>query len=661
MKFPTIKPPSFLLPQTPVLAENERPPAPGYSLRSVFDDNEAGKRYLDGYSLPTAQVSERESATLHLDISGFMNNLLSPQNQSGFNLRIANQQADTVLQRLDRDQQLSLKMNQDLLLDSDFIALAAELSDEELNQFVSVATSLHTSPSERHQQTSISGKSSSIKKFTETLSELDGEDRSQVLAQASYFSKKVPPANNDTYDIQGKNSGTNNSAANNQLHNFIMAVNNSEEPRKLLNDLAGYDEEQQAQLLNVLSVSTSLGNELISQLGDFEKKEQEIILDYLGDIAGKIQPTGQKSLDMAAFDPYMALEEVSRLDSNRLAMLEDTIGLLKHYQFSKEQLAETFGELKNMGEADQQAYLKITSTGLEQILGLPESDAGESAEKIDLYEHPQALETITLLRSDSSIRELVTKSALGNKVRNEENQQVYTLKDQISAEKDQNTMIKLLTTDAWIRTQNDKDTDSSEQSHRLAGALLELKAEHRDELVEKIASYAENEAPLKRLSRQELNQSYSNSYARTSTLANNGEILNLLDSELAWMENEDVNNAFWQINALAEEQGDMLFGVIDATPELIRNQLTRHFANRADGVFNGEFGRNLAKNEIDEFIDFMLNEPDKDKKQEYINDMTGQDIPLYWQQMSTAGSDERTDIENQAWETYNNGQAENPP
>ena len=89
----------------------------------------------------------------------------------------------------------------------------------------------------------------------------------------------------------------------------------------------------------------------------------------------------------------------------------------------------------------------------------------------------------------------------------------------------------------------------------------------------------------------------------------------------------------------------------------------QHFANRTDSVFNGKFGRNRAKNEISEFIDFMKNESALDKKQQYINEITGQDIPLYWQRQENkrpqAGENYHQqrqawqNIESQARETYN--------
>ncbi|WDE12434.1 hypothetical protein [Thalassomonas haliotis] len=631
MKFPTIESISFRSRPHFEFSGTNQAQTPDMRIYSIYQDT------LPGDVFNLERVNEKEETPLQIDTAAFVNKLFSPQQQPSFNLRIANLAADTVLQRLSSEQQAALNKNKDLLLDNDFITLASKLNNQELEQLVTVADVLFTTPSDRHQATSVATGDSSIKTFTETLATLNDEDRALVLAQASAFAAKVPPSDNNTYDAGGKSSGTNNSFANNNLHNFVLAINNTEDARGLITDLAGFEEEQQANLLNVLSVSDSLGNELMNQLAGLEEKDQLLLLDYLGDIAQKIKPQ-QKRLDLHALplDPYMSLSEASQSDSSRRGMLEDSIKLLSRYQFDENQLAETFTQIKTMRESDQQAYLKITTVSLEHLLGVPEGEAGSVSgkDKIALKEQTRVLDTIEMLRSDEQIRELTAKSALGNKVMNEEKQKLYTVKDQASAGKDQQTMIKLLTSDAWIRKQNDSNKDSAKESNALANLFLQQRARDRDALAEKITGYSTDNTPLSKLSQQELNKNYADVYARTSVLAHTKEPGNLLIAEQHWDASEEINNAFWQMASLAGDRVDEFQLSTVKLPGLISNQVYQHFANRADSVVNGEYDRSLAEQEISEFIDFVTNERDQDKKQAYINDMTGQDMPLYWKKLN---------------------------
>lgn len=561
-------------------------------------------------------------------VNAFASKYLTFGHQSSvtFNVNISSPQADVakgVLQRLPVEQQASLK-NSKLLLDPSFIELASNISDKELSQLVTVHNTLTSSPSTRHQHSASVSGDTSIDKFIYTLTNVDDKSRSKMLEIASDFSSRVSvPKAVNTYSSSGLASKANDSSANNDFHNFITAVNKTDDIDAIFSHLAKFDQTLQSSLLNVLSVSPELGAELVSSLSSFEESTQEMVLSFMGKAAKEIKTvSGHNSLDIVGNNKYLTFDDMNDLGSNQVGIIEDTVSLLANYQFDDEQVSAMVTELTSMKNEDQQAYLKISTQGLQHIIGKPESG------KINLDDQQQAIETVELLRSDKIVRKLVLLTGMGDvaTLDTQDKDKFYTIKAPMAADSAQKSVIEMLTTDAWIRSQNgdshyfEKENNRANKSSALAQGLIKENAEQRDKVVKSINSMASNTKALSKLSTQQLNLTFSDVYARTSTLVHLPRASQML--EITGNIDDDLMNDYWQSYSLAGDKVDQLSQALRVEPSM-QESLIKHFSSGVRTALNE--GNSLAsmKKELTSYIELMNSDKAPATKQAYIKELLG--------------------------------------
>jgi len=589
-----------------------------YSFHDIYDESD----YLASDE-KIIQVSVPEQEPVQLKYADFSGKYLSFNQgaRAQFNVHIntAKTEAfDKLLRRLPPEQQAFLQGNSALSQNNDFIGLASQLNNKELKQLTEVLTGLQSVPV--NSPFSMSSKGASSDDFIVRLSQLDDNSRSRVLQQASELFEKVATQSAvSLYKANGQLNSVNSSEANQGLHNFIKVMNSSADIVGVLDNIQQLEEDQQASWLVISNGSIELGLQVAGQLAGLEKNSQDMMLNHFAELASSLPDERPDAVSKAKpNEQFLFLKDIKRSDAVTQALLSDSIELLESYQFNDEQMGMV-QQLDALQLIDQQTFTAITQQGLETIVGQREGD------KIDLSQHKQALNTVAALRADSQVRELVAMSAIGNKVEDQDHLTRYTLKDEQTANKDQQAMVQMLSTDAWIRGQITGD-NTAEQSHKLAKVLLKEIAENRDAVVAKLNAYSSNEQPLNKLSQQELTKEYSDSYVRSSTLAH-------LDSSKDMYRNsftsDEMSNAYWYAYSLAGDKVEEFDRAMNSTA-LIRTQIIQHFANSADQVANGVLDRAAAETELNNFIDFMQEEQDFDKKQQYINQLTGQDVPIFW-------------------------------
>ena len=336
---------------------------------------------------------------------------------------------DGILNRLDEDSQKHL-IDSGLMTNEKFLDLASELDDEELQQLSETLQGMDT-PTTLQLNTPYS----EIKgELIDALSSANDATRSKILQQTAQYAEKVVPNSDDaTYDSMGRIMLTSSS---NDLHSFISSLNKTEDVNGLMDKLNSFDEEQQSQLLNVMSLDYDLGERLLEQVSGKDKDIQDNILNFVGEIAatssrmesrdfeGHNMPGTLYSGTIPGSDNHFA--DVSK------EMIEDTVSLLENHDFTDDQLLQMGEELNSMERIDQRAYLAITKVGLEQLVG--DNSLDQESNKLS-----QALESISALRSDSNIREEVFRARYG--VANEPGSKFLGTKDKYDADLDMNAAI----------------------------------------------------------------------------------------------------------------------------------------------------------------------------------------------------------------------------
>lgn len=569
-----------------------------HSNRLTSGVSQADRVSLTQAATDTVGAELEESQVFH----GKQHIIIMPQSEKADRM-------EAVLNRLGDEQQRVL-IDSNMLMEDDFLALAETLSDAELSAFSSVVEGLQTLPKLNHFAAIDLTGFTAAKALVDTLSTMDEGTRSRVLEQAATLASKIPPHQGDeTYNADGSFLGVASSSMANDLHNFVNAVNKSDDAGLMLDKLEEFSEGQQSDLLQILGTSVEMGDRLMKTLADRDIDAQDAILNLLSEVAQSARGYAPDIRPVSGSGNGGAILEHDNY-SGRVVwdMVDDSIALMESYAFSDEQLDEMATELTHMKRSDQRAYLEITKTGLEHLLG----EGGEQT--IALDEHQGALATVEALRGNASVRDTVFKSRMGEETISD-GTRFYGLKDEGESHRDQAATIELLVTDAWLN-QSSSESDISLRSTQLANALGEMGAEQRDGLVHEWNRFGQGDIPLAQRSFSDLQDENQGLNNRIGSLIQSDDVEALLATETL-MSGEQKEN-FWTATELADENVDPLVNLLQQSDGTVRSQILEGLALESDLVISGDKQRDDAVRQVEALVSFLSEDPSEEEMLKYL-------------------------------------------
>jgi len=492
------------------------------------------------------------------------------------------EQMQTVMDRLPPKQAGKL-VDSGFIDDDKFLAFAEKLSDSDLANFADTAMALMTpSKINRFSGFHTSGVSKA-QTLMENLSAMDAETRSQVLEKTAELAQPVSYRDlNIGYLANGLQ--TVGSANGNDLHNFVDAIATlpgsdlSEGVTTMLTSLASFDNSQQSDLLQILANGAETGIRLMENLGEYGKDAQNALIGYMSELTKSISPfsISVEQKPAAAEWAGAILNYDDKSATVITSMVEKLTGLTEKYQMSDEQLLEMTDSLNSLDPSDQRAYIEITDTGLEKLLGSSEGP------QINLSNHPAALDVLESLRSDDTVLNLVSRSRMGEE-RISNGQTFYEYKDSDISKADQRETIELLISDSFVH-QND-----SSRANRLAASLSPLEADGRDELVDELHALSQSDQALTKLPEETLKQSFEGFMNRSNSIVNSHELQALLT--VAEEISEPQQEQFWQATALLGRGVDTLVETLQQQSPGGQKMLLEYLTALTEEVENGDLGR----------------------------------------------------------------------
>jgi len=507
------------------------------------------------------------------------------------------QRMESVLDRLSDDQQDTL-IDSEVIESDEFLSLAEQLDDKRLGQLADTLEGLRTLPRQGGFDAIIqAGLSPDL--LISTLSELDESTRERVLDKTAQYAAHIPPRDNtDTYSASGLNLQATGSPAASDLHNFVQAVGGAEDLSGMLDGLDSFSEMQQSGLLNVLGKDVALGERLMDQLAERGNAAKDTAINFLGDLAVSADFRVSKAT-AATPSPLTKVYAVADHDNQSadtlLDMIESSVSLLESYEFSDEQIVQMNNQLSAMERSDQRAYLAITETGLDQLVG---ADRDNPA---DLEDNADAVGVIDGLRSDATVRDAVFMSRMGEETRSD-GQSFFEVKSDGAGERDQKGMIRVLTTDAWVNRNND-DVDISVRAMHLSENLQAMGAEARDRQIHDLNRLTQQQVPLAELSDEYLQEDTLDFMSRTNALANTQDVEALQNTALAFA--PELNDAFWQAAGMAGEEVDQLVKLLNESPVDMGEKMLSHLSERYDQLSFGEANVEEGRESVHDLINFF--------------------------------------------------------
>lgn len=520
---------------------------------------------------------------------------------------------ESVLDRLSDAQQNTL-IDTDLVQDEGFLALAEELNDEELSKLANGIEGLRTPPQQSGFTAELSA-GKNTENLIATLTGLNGETRSRVLDEVDHHAAKIPPREtSETYQPTGQLSPSRGTAPADDLHNFVQTVTHVEDVAKTLDSLAQFSDSQQSDLLHVFGKDAELGGRLAEQLSDRSKTTKDTTLSYLGGLAAKADPylNGLTQTVVAPGEDRYAIPQHDNLSSDTLmGMIESSVGMLENYDFSDEQVTQMSMQLKGMEASDQRAYIAITETGLDQLIG------ADSQRPADMETNEEVMATVDALRSDVTVRETVFMARMGEQrdTGSDEDRYFYQVKQPGTGERDQETLIEVLATDAWVN-RNNEDVDLSTRAMHLAENLTELGADARDQQVHDLNRLIQQQVPLIELSDDYLKKDTQDFQARTNTLATTQDMEALRDAEQTVI--PEQREAFWQAASMAGDEVDQLVELLNKTPADMGEKMLSFLSEEAEQIQNGEKTDEQGRESVHELINFFESNLETDDRQRYL-------------------------------------------
>ncbi len=506
-----------------------------------------------------------------------------------------------VFEGLDEDQQQRL-VDTGIFNKESFLDVAEQLSEEELGKLLNTIDALQTPPQLRGVRTDSGASAQTAIDFIDAIAGMDEQSRSRVLDKADALASKVAPyAEPDTYQPEMGPARYKGSTSANDLHNFAFAIAGTEDANQMLDSLESFDEQQQSHLLTALGANVDQGTQLMDNLADRSKASQDSVLKFMSGLMEE----SRKVYD--AYDAHKGTQGVvwTSIDFDNVSsapeLIDNTLALLENYTFSDEQLLQMTDQLNAMDRSDQRAYLTITTTGLDHLLG------GTAENPVSLNEHKDALETIDGLRNSDTVRDLVFKSRLGGETGTGEH--LYELQDASSAQRDQQQMVQFLATDAWLHPED------ASRATTLASKLDQLGTDQRDTFTRMLETDSSSQGPLTQQSETELQQ-YESFLNRTNSLVSADDASALFAAEASV--NPELREGFWQATALAGDNVDELADTLLENSPDIRQQIIETLAMDASQVTGGEQNLEDAHNGLKELLDYFGETHTVDQKQQYL-------------------------------------------
>ncbi len=519
---------------------------------------------------------------------------------------------DAILSRLSENEQAALIDNTTMLLDEKFIQLAEELNDDELRQFVAISSALQTIPLVESPNNGLAySGTKEVSRLVENLSQLDSETRSRVLDKAEGYAEKVVrrPPSPLTYDAQSIGNYFSDGATAKDLFNLNNAIAASDDVNGMLDQLEQFDEHQQTQLLGLLRRDITLGTQMMEQLEGRDPAAQNAILDFMSEL-----DTTRKY--HMKYDATGATRSVLDFDNNGyevvVGMMEDMTSLLENYRFDDKQLAQMGNQLQQMDRSDQRAYLAITQTGFETLLG----DVTSQGKQIDLSQHEEAFETIDDLRNNAQARDLVFRSRMGEESI-VDGTRYYEQKSLGEANHDVEAMVRFLATDAWLNNRIEDSSAHQVQTERLTSLLIDMGAEQRDQLVQDLNRLGQDTHPMTELSDAALKEAYDAFFDRTTTIANVDDLSALAEAEETTQ--AALRDSFWQATELAGERVDDILKILDENGPDIREQLILTLADQAALTESGQKTRDEVDQELRKLIHYFNEDHSNEDKLGYLD------------------------------------------
>ncbi|MEH6443276.1 MAG: hypothetical protein V7784_05215 [Oceanospirillaceae bacterium] len=465
-----------------------------------------------------------------------------------------------------------------LINDEDFLNLAEQLSDDELADFMSVAKALQKAPAlDAINRTFIS--SQTLNTFTQNLLELNSADREEVLQQGKIHAAKVPSTESgETYNRQALQSSNSFSAAN-DIRNFVLAVNSSENVPDMLDNLQKYSADQQSDLLAILP-NEIFADRVIERLDDIPEDLVGSALSFFADTLQKVD----------SFSPMMAedLEGTKGVsaglgfDNNsqqtRFDMLDKTLSLIENYDFDEQQLNDMFSSLGSLDVTNQRAYIEITDSGLDLLTG-----GNQSSEKIDLRDEALLIKAIDEVRDSYSARDLVAKARMGGLDTSDTGSKFYEIKAKFTATQDQSSSIDLLVGNAFSQLESASTNDSEYKSstENLAQNLLQLDADERDQLSGQVSAELNGQGPLDQIEKEQLSEQLGAFSERANTLASTKDIDSLLLAQQKVEQQVENQNSddFWRAADAAAENVDQFAELLLESEPKVQRQIISFLAD----------------------------------------------------------------------------------
>ncbi|WP_370279488.1 hypothetical protein [Pontibacterium sp.] len=520
------------------------------------------------------------------------------------------QRMESVLDRLSDDQQDTL-IDSEVIESEAFLALAEQLGDQQLGQLANTLEGLRTLPRQGGFYAIIQA-GQSPDRLLSALSELDGSTRARVLEKTEQLAAHIPPRDtSDTYSPIALNLQATGSPAASDLHSFVHAVGESENVSEMLDSLDSFSETQQSGLLNVLGKDTALGERLMDQLAERGNAAKDTAINFLGDLAASVDHHFSQAIAKTPSplgDIYAAADHDNQSADTLLGMLESSVSLLENFEFSDEQVVQMNNQLSSIDRSDQRAYLAITETGLDQLVG------ADSDNPADLEDNAEAVSVIDGLRSDATVRDAVFMSRMGEEKR-VDGKSFFEVKSDGTGERDQEGLISVLATDAWVNRNND-DVDISVRAMHLSENLQAMGAEARDRQVHDLNRLTQQQVPLAELSDEYLQEDTQDFMSHTNALANTLDVEALQNTALSF--GPDLSDAFWQAAGMAGEEVDQFVELLDEIPVDMGEKMLHHLSERHEQLTIGEVAGEEGRESVHELINFFESNLRDEDRQRFL-------------------------------------------
>lgn len=277
---------------------------------------------------------------------------------------------------------------------------------------------------------------------------------------------------------------------------------------------------------------------------------QDAIINYLAEVNVNMSPFDPVVLRATNPDEWSGA--VLGYDDHSAtavkSMIEDIVAITESYGLSDEQWQDTISELSAVDATGQRAFLEITRTGLETLVG------SDDNHKIDVADNKAVHDVLEQLRGSQTVRELVSKSRMGEE-KVSDGRSYHAYKDAADSERDQQAVIETVVADAWLH----KDVEG--RGIHFALKIASLDEAQRDEQIAAIHSLLETEEPLSALTVDELKENLKSFEQRTDAVVNSHDIVALSTLEQS-LEPEEQQQ-FWSVSEVLQDSVDELVETLE--------------------------------------------------------------------------------------------------